>query len=182
MKLNLIWLKGKTTKNNFPQQFLLPLFWIRDGKKSGSRINIPNRNTGRSNEKFCHLQNNDNSSGGTLLEEGWKLSLGSNLLRPCASFSLSSSRLTVRLLLHINHLGILSHHTIKDIFFLRYFIQQFFIQIHMFLDLLDPDPEFSFTDPDPFINKEKNEEKPWCVLFCEFFYFFLFLKNDVNVN
>jgi hypothetical protein len=46
------------------------------------------------------------------------------------------------------------------IFFLRYFIQQFFTQIRMFLDLLDPDPEFICTDPDPSINKHKNEEKP----------------------
>ncbi len=40
----------------------------------------------------------------------------------------------------------------------------------MFLDLLDPDPEFICTDPDPSINKEKNEENlDVYVLFCEFF-------------
>jgi hypothetical protein len=53
----------------------------------------------------------------------------------------------------------------------------------MILGLLDPDPnpEFICTDPDPSINKQKNEEKPCFLLFCDFFYF-LSLKNDVNVH
>jgi hypothetical protein len=33
-------------------------------------------------------------------------------------------------------------------------------RIRVFLDLLEPDPLFICTDPDPSINKQKNGEKP----------------------
>ncbi len=41
-------------------------------------------------------------------------------------------------------------------------------QIRIFLSLLDPDPLFLCTGPDPSKNKQKNEEKPR-FLFCDFF-------------
>jgi hypothetical protein len=44
-----------------------------------------------------------------------------------------------------------------------------------------PDPEFLCTDPDPSINKQKNEEKPLFLLFSDFF-MNLSVKNDVNVG
>jgi hypothetical protein len=47
--------------------------------------------------------------------------------------------------------------------------------IHMFLGLLDPDPLVRGMDPDPYpysdpsIIKQKLQEKPWILLFCDFF-------------
>jgi hypothetical protein len=38
----------------------------------------------------------------------------------------------------------------------------------MFLGLSDPDPLVRVTDPDPFIIKQKNLEKPSFLLFCDF--------------
>jgi hypothetical protein len=46
----------------------------------------------------------------------------------------------------------------------------------MFLGLLDPHP-----DPDPSSTSKKKEEKSQFLLFCDFYYDFLYLKNDVNV-
>jgi hypothetical protein len=40
-------------------------------------------------------------------------------------------------------------------------------RIRMFLGLLDPDPSIG-------INKQINEEKPWCLLFWDFFMLFIF--------
>jgi hypothetical protein len=38
------------------------------------------------------------------------------------------------------------------------------------------------TDPDPSINKQKNSDKPWLLLICDFsMTFYLSLKTDVNV-
>jgi hypothetical protein len=60
-------------------------------------------------------------------------------------------------------------------------------RIRMFLGLLDPDPNplvrcmdpdpDPTPDPDPFITKQK----PWFLLLCDFFFDFLYLKNDVNL-
>jgi hypothetical protein len=48
----------------------------------------------------------------------------------------------------------------------------------MFLGLLDPDPDplVRGIDPDPSIIKQKSQENPWGLLFCDF----LSLKNYVN--
>ncbi len=46
-------------------------------------------------------------------------------------------------------------------------------RIHMFLDLLDPDPLVRGTDPDPSIIMIPTA--------CHILFYFLSLKNDVNV-
>jgi hypothetical protein len=45
----------------------------------------------------------------------------------------------------------------------------------------DPDPFQRDPDPDPSIIKQKWQEKPWFLLFCDFFFNFLSSKNDTNV-
>jgi len=53
----------------------------------------------------------------------------------------------------------------------------------MFLGHLNQDLEFVCTtpDPDPSINKQKNEENLDFYCFVTSFYYFLSLTNDVNV-
>ncbi len=54
-------------------------------------------------------------------------------------------------------------------------------RIRIFLDLPDPNLLAKGTDPDPTIIMQKEKEKPWFLLFCDFFFDFLSLKNYVNV-
>ncbi len=59
---------------------------------------------------------------------------------------------------------------ISSLFEKFYFFPVFQIRSRIYvLGLLDPDPEFICTDPDPSINKQKNEENlDFYVLFCDF--------------
>ncbi len=52
------------------------------------------------------------------------------------------------------------------------------IRIHMFLGLPDLDPlvRGMDPDPDPCIIKHKKYEKPWFLLFCDFFWTFYLWK------
>jgi hypothetical protein len=60
-------------------------------------------------------------------------------------------------------------------------------RIHMFLGLMDPDPDplVRGMDPDPALDPDPGpsviKQKPWFLLFCDFFLTFLSLKNDVRV-
>ncbi len=55
------------------------------------------------------------------------------------------------------------------------------IRIRMFLDILVPDPLVRGTDPDPYIIKQNDKKNIDFNCFCDFFFYFLSLKNDVNV-